>query len=160
MEPAIRQYEIQPRQFSLTWRKKIVVFFAVACFMFGFRWVIESFLHWEHQSLIRSLLSSAVAGALFAFRPARRWLPQGSACVIIGNDFIEGRTRASWFTFKKRISREKITSISENRRGLTIMDRGQFAARMLGFIFIPATLPEYQEVRSTLAQWAPVQGQR
>jgi hypothetical protein len=23
------------------------------------------------------------------------------------------------------------------------MDRGEFAARMLGFIFIPATLPEY-----------------
>ena len=160
METAIRQYEIQPREISLSWRTKVALFFAVGCFMFSFRWIIESFLHWKHQPIIEALILPVILGASFAFRPFNRWLPQGSASVIIGDDFIEGRTRASWFTFKKRISREKIKSISENRRGLCVMDRREFAARMLGFVFVPATIPEYQEIKSILSGWAPVQAQR
>jgi hypothetical protein len=39
------------------------------------------------------------------------------------------------------------------------MDRGEFAARMLGFVFVPATIPEYQEIKSILNGWAPVQAQ-
>ncbi len=91
--------------------------------------------------------------AVFAFRPARRWFPTGGS-LIIGDDFIEGRTRYNGFTFKKRIRREQIKSISENRRGLCVMDRGEFAARMLGFVSIPATMPEYEQIRSELAGWA------
>ena len=40
------------------------------------------------------------------------------------------------------------------------MDRGEFGARMLGFVFVPATMPEYQEIKSILSGWAPVQAQR
>jgi hypothetical protein len=31
---------------------------------------------------------------------------------------------------------------------------------MLGFIFIPATVPEYQEIKSILSGWAPLQAGR
>jgi hypothetical protein len=113
-------------------------------------------LHWPHESLIRSLFMPVVFAALFVFRPFNRWIPQGNSSVIIGHDFVEGRTRSSSFTFKKRIGREQIKSIFENRRGLCIMDRGEFAARMLGFVFVPATLPEYQEIKSELTQWVPI----
>jgi hypothetical protein len=37
---------------------------------------------------------------------------------------------------------------------MCVMDRGQFAARMLGFVFVPATMPEYQEIRLILSGWA------
>jgi hypothetical protein len=73
---------------------------------------------------------------------------------------VEGRTHAQWVTYKKRIRRDRIKSISENKRGLCVMDRGEFAARMLGFVFVPATIPEYQEIKSILRGWAPVQAQR
>jgi hypothetical protein len=76
--------------------------------------------------------------------------------LIIGHNFIEARTQTGSLRFKKRISREKIKSISENRRGLCVMDRREFGARMLGFVFVPATMPEYQEIRSELALWAPI----
>jgi len=160
METAIRQYEIQPRQISLSWWKKVAVFFAVGFFMFSLRWIIESFLHWKHQPILEALILPVVLGFSFAFRPFGRWLPQSGGSVIIGDDFIEGRTQTNWFTFKKRISRDRIKSISENRRGLCVTDRGEFAARMLGFVFVPATMPEYQEIKSILNGWAPVQARR
>jgi len=92
-------------------------------------------------------------------RPSHSWFPTGGS-LIIGPDFIESRMRATLFRYKKRIRREQIKSISENARGLRIMDRGQFAARMLGFVFVPASLPEYQEIKSILSGWAPVQAQQ
>src|SRR5438309_11679478 len=105
MEPALRQYEIQPPGISWSWSKKIALFFAVGFFMFSFRWVIESFFHWKHQPILEALIMPVALGFSFAFRPFGRWLPQSGGSVIIGDDFIEGRTRASWFTFKKRIRR-------------------------------------------------------
>ena len=161
MEAAIRQYDIPPRQISLSWWKKMAVFFAVGCFMFGFRWVIEGLMHWEHEPFIRALLMPVVFGLWFAFRPLNGWLPQGGGSVIIGDDFIESRMQYNGFTFKKRIiPRERIKSISENKRGLCVMDQGKFAARMLGFIFIPRPTPEYQEIKSILSGWAPIQAKQ
>ena len=156
MESGIRQYDFTAPQISFSWRKKVALFLAVGCFAFGFRWIIESILHWDHHSIIRALIEPVVLAAVFVFRPLNRWIPQYGGSVVIGQDFVEGRTRTSWFTFKKRIRRDRIKSISENRRGLCVMDRGEFAARMLGFVFIPAALPEYQEIRSELTRWAPV----
>lgn len=102
-----------------------------------------------------------VLGVWFAFSPFRYGSPQGGGSVIIGDDFIESHTHYNGFTLKKkRMTREKIKFILENKRGLCVMDRGKFAARMLGFIFIPRTMPEYQEIKSILSGWAPVQGQR
>jgi len=157
METAIHQYQIPIRESSLSWGKKVALFFAVGCFMFSFRWIIESFLYWKHQPILEALILPVVLGFSFAFRPLRHWFPQGGGSVIIGDDFIESRIEYNGFTFKKRIiRRERIKSISENKRGLCVMDRGKFAARMLGFIFIPAAMPEYQEIRSELSRWAPV----
>ena len=76
---------------------------------------------------------------------------------MIGDDFIESRTLLRWSQHRKRIGRGKIKSISEDKRGLFVMDRGKFAARMLGFVFVPATMPEYQEIKTILSGWAPVQ---
>lgn len=154
MEPAVRQYEIPTPQIRLSWKTRIALFFAFGCFTFVFRWVIEGLFHWEHQPTIQALIVPVALGATLGLR-FPKWLPRGGS-VVIGEDFVEGRTRANWVTFKKRISRDQIKSISENRQGLCVMDRGQFSARMLGFVFVPATMPEYQEIRAELARWAPI----
>jgi len=155
MEPIVRQYEIQTREISWSWRKKIALFFAISCFAFGFRWIVDNSLHWERRSTLWALIMAVALGAVFAFRPENRWFPTGGS-LTIGDDFIEGRTQYNGFTFKKRMSRERVKSILENKRGLYVMDRGEFASRMLGFVFIPATMPEYQQIRSELTRWIPI----
>jgi hypothetical protein len=151
---AARQYEIPPPQITLSWWKKLAAFFAVLFSMFAFRWGIDSIFHWKHQNPAVALIIPVALAITMVFRPFP-WQFYSRGSLILGDDFVEGRTETGWHTFKKRIRRDQIKSISENRRGLTIMDRGEFAARMLGFVFVPATMPEYQEIRTLLLQWAP-----
>ena len=82
------------------------------------------------------------------------WLPQR---LIIGHNFIEARTEPVAFRSRSVLNGNKIKSISENKRGIYIRDRGKFAARILGLIFIPASTLEYKEIRSELEQWTPIQ---
>lgn len=150
MKPQIRHYDISRREVSPSSGEQAAVFLAITCFMFGFRWILESLFHLKHQRVIDTLIMPAVVGAWCAFSAFK------GGVVIIGHDFIECRTLIGQWTLRRRIGREKIKSISENRRGLCVRDRGKFAARMLGFVFVPATMPKYQEIRSELAQWAPI----
>jgi hypothetical protein len=154
MEPVVRQYEIQLSQPSATWVKRVIWFCGLADFAFIFWSVRDAILHSPDQPLIDALFMPVVMAALLVFASFKRSQPKMT--VTIGNDFIESGMRAAWFRYKKRIRRQEIKSISENKRGLRIMDRGKFGSTMLGFISIPATMPEYQEIRSELARWAPV----
>ena len=154
MKLQTHHYDISRLEASPSLAEKVAVFLAVTCLMFGFHWLIESLLRWEHRSGIEALIMPVVVGAWCAFTAF-----QGGS-VIIGQDFIEGHTLVGRWTFNKRIGREQIKSMSENKRGLCVMDRGKCAARMLGFIFIHATLPEYQEIKSILSGWVPIQGGR
>jgi hypothetical protein len=158
MEAAVRQYEILPRIIPMSRWKRTGLCFAVSFFVFGFRWIIDSLMHWERESFVVTLMMPVVFGVVFGWRFPERRARGGS--LIIGADFVEGRTRFNWFTVKRRIARDRIKCISENNRGLFIRDQGEFAARMLGFVFVPATMPEYQEIKSILSGWAPVQAQR
>jgi hypothetical protein len=160
MEPAVRQYDFTSPPINLSWQKKVIMFFVVGGLTFMIGWCGKRFFHWTQQSLIRSLFSSAAAGALFVFWPFGHGHPPRTSKLILGHDFIESCRRANWFTVKKRIRREQIQAISEDQRGLRIMDRGKFGSIMLGFIFIPATVPEYQEIKSILSGWAPLQAGR
>jgi hypothetical protein len=150
MELQTCHYDISRLEASPSWAETAVVFLAVTCLMFGFRWSLESLLHWKHQPVIETLIMPVVVGAWLAFTSFK------GGSITIGQDFIEGRTLVGRLTFKKRIGREQIKSISESKRGLAVMDRGAFSTRMLGFIFVPSTMPEYQQIRSELARWAPI----
>jgi hypothetical protein len=150
MELQTRHYDISRLEASPSWAEMAVVFLAITCFMLGFHWIMESLLHWKHRPVIETLIMPVVVGAWCAFTSFK------GGSVIIGHDFIEGRTLVGRWTFKKRIEREQIKSISESKRGLAVMDRGPFSTWMLGFIFVPSTVPEYQQIRSELARWAPI----
>jgi hypothetical protein len=154
MEANVREYEIQLSQSSVSWVKRVFWFCAIVEFAFCLRWIGDSILHSPHGPLIQSLFMPVVVATVLVFGSFKRFHPRMT--ITIGDNFIESRMRASWFRYKKRIRREQIKSISENRHGLRLMDRGKFGSRMLGFIFIPATMPEYQEIRSELARWAPL----
>jgi hypothetical protein len=157
MEPSVRQYDFTSPPINISWPKKLGVFLGVGCLVFILRWAWTGIFHWSNESLVRALVTSVIFGAVWVVYQFSYWLPQR---LIIGADFVEARTRAGSFPFKKRIERDQIKSISENRRGIYIRDRGKFAARILGLIFIPASTLEYKEIRSILSGWAPVQAQR
>ena len=153
MEPAVRQYDFTSPPVSISWLKKVGLVFAVGCSMFILRWAWDRFSTGQtNPCCVRSLLSH-VWGSVVVYQFSY-WLPQR---LIIGPNFVEARTRAGSLPFKKRIEREQIKSISENRRGIYIKDRGKIAARILGLIFIPASTLEYKEIKSILSGWAPVQ---
>ncbi len=156
MEPAVRQYEIKHQPITLSWWKKLATFFAVLFFTLALRWSIEYLFHWKHPSVIGALFVPVALAVLFAVRPIQEQIVRGGS-VILGDDFIEGHTQLNWFTVKKRLYRDQIKCISENRRGLRVMNRGEFGAFMTGFVFVPAALAEYQEIKAVLEQWVPIQ---
>ena len=157
MESAIRQYEIPYQPITLSLFRKLAAFFAVGFFTFAFRWSIEYLFHWQHPSRIGALIVPvAVAIPLSFGRPHFQQLLLKSGSPIVGDDFIEGHTRMSWFSVKKRFYRDEIKSISEHRRGLRVMNRGEFGTLMTGFVFVPAAIPEYQEIKAVLEQWMPI----
>ena len=153
MEPAVRQYESVSPLLSVSWLKKAGVFIVVGCSWFVLHRAGSSLFHWPQESLDRLLFTSVLFGAIFVLFQFSYGRPQR---LMIGQDFIEARTQIYSFRFKKRIRREQIKSISENKRGLYVRDRGKIAARILGLIFIPRSTFEYKEIRSELAQWAPI----
>jgi hypothetical protein len=154
MEPAVRQYEIQYPPITLSWWRKLATFLAVLFFMLAFRWVTEYLFHSRHESGIGVLFVPVGVAAVFACRPFQ--VIRGGS-LILGDDFVERYTQTGRFTVKKRICRDQIKSISENWRGLRIKDRSGFRAFMAAYVFVPATMPEYQEIKAVLAQWTPIQ---
>lgn len=111
MDPTVRQYEIPPPQIKVSWWRRIVLFLGIGCFTFIFRWIVEGIFHWGRQPMPESLFMPVALGAVLGLR-FPKWLPRGGS-LIIGEDFVEGRTQARWFTYKKRIRRDRIKSISE-----------------------------------------------
>jgi hypothetical protein len=156
MEPAVRQYEIQLIQPKATWVKRVIWCCALVDFSFIAWSVGDAILHSHQQPLMDALFMPVVFATLLVFASFKRSQPK--AAITIGPDFIESCVRATWFRNKKRIRRERIKFISESRRGLRVMDRGKFGSMMLGYIVVPATMPEYQKIRSELALWAPIKG--
>src|ERR1700682_440749 len=86
--------------------------------------------------------------------------------LMVSDDFVELTSTLTFKTLTKRISRNKVTDVKEMtfgggllgpaRRGLAVRDRGWFGARFWGFVFIPAELPDYEEIKRRLLQWTPV----
>jgi hypothetical protein len=157
MEVAERQYEIPLNQPNATWVKRVIWFCALVDFAFIAWSVGDAILHSPHQPLIHALFKPVVVGSLLVFGSFMRLQPKMT--LTVGHEFVESRIRGAWFRYKKRIWRSEIKSVSENRRGIYIRDRGKFAARILGLIFIPASTPEYKEIKAVLGGWAPVQAQ-
>ena len=155
MEAGVRQYEIPVRQIKLSLGQRCLLFIALVVILFGLRWFLEAAFHWEHRSLIVELIDPLVLSAAIAFGTFLKKVQPQTTTLILGEDFLETRRKQGWLTSTRRIRREKIRSVSENTWGLTVMDRGQFAARMLfGFVFVPASLPEYQQIKGIVMQWA------
>jgi hypothetical protein len=58
----------------------------------------------------------------------------------------------SWIP-QRVVRRGMVRSIFRISGGIGVSERSQFGARMLGFLVIPSTLPQFNEVRALLESW-------
>jgi hypothetical protein len=157
MNSNVRQYDFPARKISISLKKRLALFLSVVCLAFLLGWAADSLFRWPYRrSFFGELIFPVMLATAFAIRAKTFLQPFSGGSLLLADNFVESRSKARWFTVKKRIYRDGIRSITENKYGLLIKDRGEFAARMLGFVIVPATLPEYQDIRSELAQWAPI----
>jgi hypothetical protein len=96
----------------------------------------------------------AVAAAIRPFR----FLEPPRIELEIGDDYIERRITGT-YTQRKRIARAKVRSITEidfrGAKRLAVKNHGWFGSFMLGYITVPSTIPEYEDIKTHLLQWQP-----
>ena len=86
-----------------------------------------------------------------------------NSLLTVGDDFVEQNVCSKYRNFKKRIERHQVRSVCEvsrvrfgtQIRGVAVRDRGKFAAWLLGYIFVPDTIDDYDVVKAKLLSWAP-----
>lgn len=157
MAAETRQYDITLGPQHISSGKRLLHFLGYFVFFVAFWWAYEQVLGRPQQPLIEVCIMPFVLALMFTFFLGR----PHPATLEIGEDFVERCIQIRWFTLRKRIFRNKVKSASEINlrfagRGLAVMDRGEFGSRMLGFVFVPATTPEYEEIKSQLVSWAPL----
>jgi hypothetical protein len=146
---------------------RLRIFFWCFAFMVLLRWVMGRFLFHEHyhrgefETWLEILLLPTVLSFTYAlrFHIMFGW----NSLLTVGDDFVEQTVIARYMNIKKRIERQRVRSVSEvsrvrfgiHKRGVAVRDRGKFAAWLLGYVFVPATIEDYDVVKAKLLSWAP-----
>lgn len=146
---------------------RLRIFFASFAFMVVLYWVLDHFIfHESHQyglfdRWFRILLFPTVLSFTYAlrFHVMFGW----NSLLTVGDDFVEQTVITRYINMKKRIERHRVRSVSEvsrvrfgiHKRGVAVRDRGKFAAWLLGYVFVPATVEDYDVVKAKLLSWAP-----
>jgi len=104
-------------------------------------------------------LVSLVWGLLMAYQP--RKLP--NYMLLVDDESITGVTQYTgwmkWFVMRRTISKGKVRSVWEIKGrlgatgGMGFSERSKWGARMLGFVFLPRSLPEYASLRALAESW-------
>lgn len=121
----------------------------------------ESFKYGAFDRWFRILLFPTVLSFTYAlrFHTIFGW----NSVLTVGDDFVERISFTRYSSFKKRIERHRVRSVSEvsrvrfgiHKRGVAVRDRGKFAAWLLGYVFVPDTVEDYDVVKAKLLSWAP-----
>lgn len=146
---------------------RLRIFFGCFIFMVLLRWGMGSFLFNEHyhrgefETWLEILLLPTVLSLTYAlrFHTMFGW----NSLLTLGDDFVERVMFVRFVTVKKRIERHRVRSVREvsrvrlgiHRRGVAVRDRGAFAAWLLGYVFVPATVDDYETIKAKLLNWTP-----
>jgi len=167
MDLSTREYEITPKPSGQTtwqrWKMRCAQLTLIFLLALSLQWLADTFVfHSVRRGWVELLIGPemvTLAMTYSLFRLSRRKI---SIVLTVGEDFVEGRTNIGFRVLKKRISRLRVRSIDETTlhpgtryaaRGLSVRDRGAFGSWMLGYVFIPETIPDYDEVRNRLTGW-------
>jgi hypothetical protein len=168
MDLSTREYDITPKPAEgqtarQRWRMRCAQLVLIFLLALSLQWLADTFVFprvrrgWVDLLIMPVMVTLALTFSLF--RLFRRKI---SIVLTVGEDFVERRTDIGSRILNKRISRLRVRSIDETTlrpgtsyatRGLAVRDRGAFGTGMLGYIFIPETIPDYDEVRNRLTGW-------
>ena len=112
---------------------------------------------------IDTAIMSLIWGTLMAFLP-RRWLGMSGNWQVavdedsIASSIVHGDT-PNFLKSKNMVHKGKIRSIFEvrgwrgNLKGIGISERSELVAKMTAFVFVPAALDEFDDVRLLAESW-------
>ena len=164
----VKQYFItSPFNKKFSGKARLCIFLGCFVFLVLLYWVLDRFVFHETYQYasfdrwLRILLFPAVLSFTYAlrFHTMFGW----DSLLTVGDDFVERVTFARYVNLKKRIERHRVRSVYEvsrvrfgtQIRGVAVRDRGKFAAWLLGYVFVPVTMEDYDAVKAKLLSWAP-----
>jgi hypothetical protein len=149
-----------------------VLCFAAFFFLLRFGWSVLSSGPSEASRMLPSvaveigILSLLWGVAMVVFKPAG--LPNYK--LLVDGESITGVTEyTGWMArFVKRttVRKSKVRTILEIKAtpfhsgGIGISERSILGARMLGWVFLPKDLPEYNDLRQVVEGWRPLPSER
>ncbi len=152
-----------PNPPTLRQKTFMAVALATVCFFLRFGWIL-AFPNTPEKGYVPLSNTFEIGiwavsfGALMAFLPRRRSLEYR---LVIDEDTITGVAIYSgwmkWLFRPRTIHRGRVRTIFEIRSpynpAIGISERTRFGARMLGFICVPESLPQFDEIRRLAESW-------
>jgi hypothetical protein len=166
MEPQVLEIELVP--VKVLRKQRVISVSLQAAF-----WTLCMFL-WEflgHRSgrhpndwtalTLSCAFAGVVYGLLMYFLPIQKLFRSkkdrpARVSIIVERNQVASSYRSSESTSwvpQMVVRKGMIRSIFRIPGGIGVSERGQFGARMLGFLVIPNTLPKFNEVRALLESW-------
>jgi hypothetical protein len=108
---------------------------------------------------IEALIWGALMGFGRPFLPKR--LKLGDYKLLVDDDSITGVTERTgwmrWWTTRRTVRKGRVRTIFEIRakafRGLGVSERSKLGARLWGFVYLPQSLPEFEELKQLVEGW-------
>jgi len=163
-----KQYFIaSPFSRKLSLAVRLQVFLGSFAFLVLLYWTLDRYIfHESYQyGLFDKWFRILVFPTVLSFTYALRFHTMfgWNSLLTVGDDFVERVMFMRFVTVKKKIERHRVRSVSEvtrvrfgvNIRGLAVRDRRDFAAWLLGYVFVPDTIEDYEAVKAKLLSWAP-----
>jgi hypothetical protein len=105
-------------------------------------------------------------GTIMTFLP-RPWIlskPRTSIDFFVDEESISSEFRSygilKWRLIRRTVRRGKIRSVFQIKGrvgGIGISERSEFAARMFRYVYVPASLPEFEELKRLAESWRVVE---
>jgi hypothetical protein len=151
MEAAIREYAIPRRGIWIPALKGLATFVGLAALSMLVHWGFDSVPNRTHHlDALEVLCLPVLLAAWWTFEPLV--FPERKS-LTLGEDFIEYRAKSRILSDRRHLRRDRITSLRETKEGLWVKDSSPFGTFMLSTVLVPASMPEYNEIKETLLRW-------
>jgi len=169
----VETYEVKTEPHRVSPKRKIIAALCFGAFFFVFLFGASVFFPTPGQTNmglasrameigIPSLLAALITALTAFLRPASVL----SYKLLVDEESMTGVSERtgwmSWFVIRKKVRKSKVRTIFQikanayQRGGLAVSERSMFGARMLGCVFLPMELPEYDKLRRLVESWRSV----
>ncbi len=152
MEAAIREYAIPRRRAPFFVWRRLAEFLSIAMLVLFLQWAHSAAFKRPPRDAFDVIFMPLLLAAWFTTGPLTRLFSERKS-LTLGEDFIEYRAKSRISRDRRHIRRDRITSLRETEEGLLVQDQSKMGTFMLSNILVPASMPEYNEIKETLLRW-------